>query len=123
MAYFLVADHGSDPIMLDVLGVKKQQLDGIIDPKGELVQTNELQEQYIRELAKDFLHKNGVIIDENSDGTNITSDEASSDSSGVGHDSQLGFSLRSDVREHDEGVVGLSEGALLADQSVQPDGE
>lgn len=33
-AYYLISDSGSDPVMADVLGVKRAQLDGIRDPGG-----------------------------------------------------------------------------------------
>lgn len=34
MAYYLISNTGSDPIVADVLGVKRAQLDGIRDPGG-----------------------------------------------------------------------------------------
>jgi hypothetical protein len=123
VAYFLVSDHGSDPIMLDVLGVKAQQLSGLINPNGELVQTNELQEQYIRELAKSFLQKNGVSIDEESNTTDIASNDVPGNFSGMERESQSNFSIRGDVGEHEEGLVDLPEGSSVADQGVQSNGE
>ena len=34
MAYFLISESGSDPVVADVLGLKRAQLDGIRDPGG-----------------------------------------------------------------------------------------
>lgn len=34
VAYYLIAEVGSDPIVADVLGVKREQLEGIRDPEG-----------------------------------------------------------------------------------------
>jgi SNF2 family DNA or RNA helicase len=63
VAYFLVADHGSDPIMLDVLGVKAQQLSGIINPNQPLgAESQENTELYIKKLASDYLIKQGVEL-------------------------------------------------------------
>jgi hypothetical protein len=92
-------------------------LDGIIDPKSELVQTNALQEQYIRELAKSFLQKNGVSIDEESNTTDITSNEndVPKNCAGVEPKPEPCSSLRSDVGQHEEGLVGLPEGTSVAD--------
>ena len=32
MAYYPVCDGGADPIMIDVLGIKREQADGVLDP-------------------------------------------------------------------------------------------
>ncbi len=37
-AYFLIADGGSDPIVADVLGVKRGQIDGLKDPDAPLAE-------------------------------------------------------------------------------------
>lgn len=39
-AYFLVADCGSDPVVADVLGVKRAQSDGILDPNAALLESS-----------------------------------------------------------------------------------
>jgi superfamily II DNA or RNA helicase len=63
VAYFLVSEFGSDPIMCDVLGVKKQQLEGLLNPNGELVIKNQPQEHYIKRLARDYLERQGIKYD------------------------------------------------------------
>lgn len=36
MSYYLIAEHGTDPIVADVLGVKRDQVEGIRDPNREV---------------------------------------------------------------------------------------
>lgn len=55
VAYYLIADSGSDPIVADVLGVKKAQLDGVINPDGELVEKLETAGDRIKRLAEHYL--------------------------------------------------------------------
>ena len=59
-AYYLLSEHGSDPIMSDVLGIKRQQIEGIRDPNQDLVTKLQIEEDYISQLAKRFLEDNGV---------------------------------------------------------------
>jgi len=60
-AYLLMAEVGSDPVIYDVLGIKRYQLDGVRDPNLELVEklqvdtkdrVKKLAEDYLRQLAK-----------------------------------------------------------------------
>lgn len=60
-AYFLIANCGSDPVIADVLDVKRGQIENIRDP------TLEMEEQmgqdsvgHIRRLAEAFLNKHGL---------------------------------------------------------------
>lgn len=58
MAYVLVADEGSDPVIADVLGVKDAQSEGILNP--ETVGTPELagaDTDHIRKLAEDVIRR------------------------------------------------------------------
>lgn len=55
VAYFLVADEGSDPIVADVLGVKTAQIEGSRDPQASLVETLEVDPDRIRRLATSYL--------------------------------------------------------------------
>ena len=55
MCYFLVSDSGSDPIVSDVLGLKKQQLEGLRDPEGELLEALATDGGHIRRLAEAYL--------------------------------------------------------------------
>jgi SNF2 family DNA or RNA helicase len=59
-AYYLVADSGSDPTVAQVLGVKKQQIEGIRN-NGDGALFEELQNNgnRIKDLARDFLARTG----------------------------------------------------------------
>lgn len=57
VAYFLIADSGSDPIVADVLGVKGDQADGIRDPNADLVQSLSVDPERIKRLAESYLLK------------------------------------------------------------------
>jgi hypothetical protein len=62
VSYYLYADHGSDPIMLDVLGVKRQQADGITDPNAPLVEAvQQVDPGHIRRLAEEYLKQQGRV--------------------------------------------------------------
>ena len=56
-AYFLVADDGCDPVMAQVLGLKRQQVEGIREPHQELVEQLQADPERIRELAEQYLKK------------------------------------------------------------------
>jgi len=63
--YYLIADSGSDPVISDILGVKRQQLAGINDPiplEGGVEATVDV--GYIKRLAKDFLLRRGEKLPE-----------------------------------------------------------
>lgn len=59
VAYYLIADGGSDPIVVDVLGVKRQQLEGVRDPNAELVEKLETDPDRIKKLAAAWLEQRG----------------------------------------------------------------
>jgi hypothetical protein len=58
-AYFLVADHGSDPVIADVLQLKRAQVDGLRDPLAPLVEPLEgdSAESRVRKLAEEYLRQ------------------------------------------------------------------
>lgn len=58
MAYYLTAEEGSDPVILDVLGVKESQAAGIRDPEtaGEPVLVGAPDDR-IRQLAEDVIRR------------------------------------------------------------------
>lgn len=56
-AYFLVSDHGSDPVIADVLGVKKEQIEGVKNPKRDLIERLETDGNRIRSLAERYLEQ------------------------------------------------------------------
>jgi SNF2 family DNA or RNA helicase len=57
--YFMVSDEGSDPFMVEVNGVKEQQIKGIRDPNAELVEKLQLDPDRIKNLARRYLEKHG----------------------------------------------------------------
>lgn len=61
MAYFMIADEGSDPIVADVLGVKRAQLDGIRDPGGRKDGLAQLDAggAHIKLLAQEIMKRHG----------------------------------------------------------------
>jgi superfamily II DNA or RNA helicase len=55
VAYFLLADCGSDPVIADVLGLKRQQSEGIRDPDADIVEQLQVDPHHIRRLAEQYL--------------------------------------------------------------------
>jgi superfamily II DNA or RNA helicase len=62
VAYFLVAESGSDPIVADVLGLKKSQIDGVLEPTGALVEHLEQGDGNVKRLAAAFLLQRGLSL-------------------------------------------------------------
>ncbi len=62
IAYFLVADEGSDPVVADVLGLKKSQMDGIRDPNASLIESLDVGEGNIKRLAETYLKQRGIAL-------------------------------------------------------------
>lgn len=60
VAYFLVSEEGSDPVIADVLGLKKTQIEGVRDPDAELITPTEAPEHGIRLLAEAVLRSQGI---------------------------------------------------------------
>lgn len=56
-AYFLVADSGADPVMAEVLGLKRQQIEGLRDPELDLIEQLDTGGGHIRKLAESYLEK------------------------------------------------------------------
>jgi SNF2 family DNA or RNA helicase len=57
LAYYLMSEMGSDPIIADVLGVKRGQLEGVRDPEGGFIEKLETSGDHIRRLAEAYLAK------------------------------------------------------------------
>jgi SNF2 family DNA or RNA helicase len=57
LVYYLVADCGSDPIVLDVLQVKHSQQHGIRDPYADLVEDAQIDPDHIKRLAASYLEQ------------------------------------------------------------------
>jgi SNF2 family DNA or RNA helicase len=64
MAYFLISEEGSDPIIADILGIKRGQIEGVRDPDAELIEKLETDTGNVKRLAEAYLKKIGVHIDE-----------------------------------------------------------
>lgn len=54
-AYFLVSDEGSDPIVSDVLGLKREQIEGVRNPGIGMAERIEPAEGHVRRLAESYL--------------------------------------------------------------------
>ncbi|NWD49068.1 SNF2-related protein [Pseudomonas gingeri] len=61
-AFFLISGEGSDPIVSDVLGVKREQIEGVRNPGDNLIERRDLGENQLRQLAKQFLKDSGVQL-------------------------------------------------------------
>jgi hypothetical protein len=60
IAYYMEALAGSDPIVIDVLGLKTSQSHGILDPTAELVQARAVDENHAKRLAEAYLAKEAM---------------------------------------------------------------
>lgn len=54
-AYYLYADSGSDPVVMDVLGVKADQARGLRDPNAELVEKVGNASEHMQRLAEECI--------------------------------------------------------------------
>jgi SNF2 family DNA or RNA helicase len=54
-AYFLLAEDGADPVIAQVLGLKKQQIDGIRETSDDLIEKLEVDTGRVRMLAEAYL--------------------------------------------------------------------
>lgn len=61
-AYYLLSNTGADPVMSDVLGLKKAQIEGVRDPNQDLVTKLQVNEDYIKKLAESYLTEHGVAV-------------------------------------------------------------
>lgn len=61
MSYRLLSESGSDPVIADVLGLKKAQLVGIKDPYGGLIEKLETDGAHARKLAEAHLMRLGHV--------------------------------------------------------------
>lgn len=57
--YFMVCEDGSDPFMVEVNGVKEQQVKGIRDPDAALVEKLQVDPDRVKNLARRYLEKHG----------------------------------------------------------------
>ena len=59
MAYFLVTDSGSDPIIVDINHLKRSQIDGVRDADNELIEALQVDVDIIPMLAQRYLKQVG----------------------------------------------------------------
>lgn len=60
LEYWPVANDGSDPVLIDALGVKRWQSDGVVDPSGERARDVQLDPDHIRKMAATYLWRRGL---------------------------------------------------------------
>lgn len=60
MAYYVVTDDGSDPVVMDVLGIKGEQLEGIRNPKADFIEKLGTDQDRIKKLAETYLSRHKV---------------------------------------------------------------
>lgn len=63
MAHYLISDDGADPIMADVLGVKRGQIEGVRDTNVELVEQLDVEAGSVKRLAEAYLKRVGVDVE------------------------------------------------------------
>jgi SNF2 family DNA or RNA helicase len=60
MAFYMVADEGSDPVMIELLNVKRNQAESIMHPGGKLIQPSAMSaSDRVRMLAESYLKQRG----------------------------------------------------------------
>ncbi len=59
--YYLLSTSGSDPIISDILGLKRAQAEGILDPKGAVEHGLDADGQNVRKLAQAYLLKRAQV--------------------------------------------------------------
>jgi hypothetical protein len=55
--YYLVCDYGSDPIISDTLGIKRQQSEGILNPSADIVTQLQIDPEHVKKLAEAYLRR------------------------------------------------------------------
>jgi len=54
-SYYLVCDYGSDPIISDTLGIKRQQSEGILNPAADIIEGLQIDPEHVKKLAEAYL--------------------------------------------------------------------
>lgn len=67
--YFLISEAGSDPIMAEVLGLKRDQLEGVRNPDMALTERVDTGENSLKRLARELLAKRGIAVPSESTAT------------------------------------------------------
>jgi len=67
-AYFLMSETGTDPIMAEILGLKREQIEPVRNPDLALVEPIDTGATNIQRLARDYLSRRGApLVDEQED--------------------------------------------------------
>lgn len=64
LAYFLVAEDGSDPVVAEMLGLKREQIEGIRNPTEEVLEELQVDPAHVRKLAEHYLQSRGLATAE-----------------------------------------------------------
>lgn len=56
-AYYLTARDGADPVMIDVLGVKRGQIDPVRDPKQDVVVSRQADPDHVKKMAEAYMRR------------------------------------------------------------------
>jgi len=62
LAYFLLSDQGADPVMAEVLNLKRMQSEPLRDPDAPIVEQQQVDEHRVRRLAEDLLRRRGRAV-------------------------------------------------------------
>ncbi|TAL65834.1 MAG: ATP-dependent helicase [Burkholderiaceae bacterium] len=76
MAYFLLSEDGSDPIVSEIVGVKKGQVEGVTDPDAALIESLETDPGNMKMLARAYLEKLGEPIPAESKNQSVAQESA-----------------------------------------------
>ena len=57
MAYYLLSTDGADPVMSEVLGLKRAQSEGIRSPNADLIEELQVDTERLKKLAEDWLRR------------------------------------------------------------------
>ncbi len=61
-AYYMNSTMGTDPLMVDILGIKKQQIEGINDPKKDIIEKVTNTTDHVYKLARHYLASIGESL-------------------------------------------------------------
>lgn len=64
VSYFLVSDEGSDPVVAETLGLKREQVEGIRNPTESFLKELQVDGQHAKRLARFYLEQRGESIPE-----------------------------------------------------------
>ncbi len=76
MAYYLLSDEGSDPIVADVLGIKREQIEGVRNPSLGMAERIDTGENQIKRLAAQYLSAHGESVAVNETVVGLVAGEA-----------------------------------------------